>query len=636
MFRNIWVQIMAGCEDFEADLSAFLDGELTAQEKSALEQHLSGCLACRRTLETLRTVSGAVGDVPRVKAPPSLLEKVRKDVANEPALRERVKADILMLAPPESDARRRAPWASMIFGLAALVLLCLLAFVILPAVSQQMTPLETAAVSQKDDADLKMGALSEGEPAAQNAETNALRKLEADAKPRADNNEQPAADASRPAASDRTEKERVATTIYKAKTDGGTVSKASPAPRPMAPAATPAPPPAEKPAAKAQAEPLGQRQRELTLKETEGGNNEVSRRRTAVVEEKGKAPALDAGNAARAARNEAVAGAKDGLPAEKLRKAADAAPQELQKRTADEAPANQNAVADRAAEFRKTVADKSVDARRNTGEAAKQQQIQQEELADAKRDEAPAANRLQQKGESLAGRAAPVAPPAPSRVSQKKAELAATAQAPAEKVATADPAAAAGQAGGAGAQTRGVAGKDDALRAKSGSFIGAPPAAPAAGAAAPQQTAGEIQVVVLRTKNLDLALSEVKKLLASSGARLELKQTERAAAADAPAKKSAATNAVEPVHEFAAVTTGDVETLAARLQALQTQLSAASFGAKPAAAAESKSASKPDAEQKAREPLLKEEQPEKQFAPAGDANKNAPERRLVIRIELVP
>lgn len=53
------------------DLSPYLDGELEARRRTALEAHLSGCAACRAELGQLRALSGLLVDL--VDAPqPSL------------------------------------------------------------------------------------------------------------------------------------------------------------------------------------------------------------------------------------------------------------------------------------------------------------------------------------------------------------------------------------------------------------------------------------------------------------------------------------------------------------------------------------------------------------------------------------
>lgn len=48
------------CEPFSADLSAYFDGELDAEERAAMELHLSSCAACRQKLDQMHTLRSAM------------------------------------------------------------------------------------------------------------------------------------------------------------------------------------------------------------------------------------------------------------------------------------------------------------------------------------------------------------------------------------------------------------------------------------------------------------------------------------------------------------------------------------------------------------------------------------------------
>jgi len=63
------------CDKIIKQLSAFLDGELTAQEKLAVRSHLDSCAGCRRELEELQQTVRAVSGLPRVPAPPGFCAK---------------------------------------------------------------------------------------------------------------------------------------------------------------------------------------------------------------------------------------------------------------------------------------------------------------------------------------------------------------------------------------------------------------------------------------------------------------------------------------------------------------------------------------------------------------------------------
>lgn len=61
------------CEEFSEALSAYLDGELSAEERSRLEAHLEGCPRCQEELKSLRAVSSLVTSLPEVTPSPALL-----------------------------------------------------------------------------------------------------------------------------------------------------------------------------------------------------------------------------------------------------------------------------------------------------------------------------------------------------------------------------------------------------------------------------------------------------------------------------------------------------------------------------------------------------------------------------------
>jgi hypothetical protein len=55
----------------EESLSAYLDGELSTQEKASVEEHLEKCRACRDSLSTLRQTVALLRELPAVSAPRS-------------------------------------------------------------------------------------------------------------------------------------------------------------------------------------------------------------------------------------------------------------------------------------------------------------------------------------------------------------------------------------------------------------------------------------------------------------------------------------------------------------------------------------------------------------------------------------
>ena len=69
---------------FEAQLDAYLDGELAAPDAAELEAHLRACPACSRLERRRRALSAAIREhVPRVAAPDTLRARVRTAVRAE-------------------------------------------------------------------------------------------------------------------------------------------------------------------------------------------------------------------------------------------------------------------------------------------------------------------------------------------------------------------------------------------------------------------------------------------------------------------------------------------------------------------------------------------------------------------------
>ncbi len=55
--------MIAACDDFAADLVAYLDDELGDADRGRVEAHLGTCLACRRELEQFRRLRALIDGV---------------------------------------------------------------------------------------------------------------------------------------------------------------------------------------------------------------------------------------------------------------------------------------------------------------------------------------------------------------------------------------------------------------------------------------------------------------------------------------------------------------------------------------------------------------------------------------------
>ena len=120
---------MSGCPDKQAELHAYLDGELDPINAQAFEAHLKTCPACASELSTLQGLRDRMSDPALREAAPS-------------ALRQRIES---MIEAETAPARRRLPrvlpWA-LSGGLGAALAASLAVMVVLPAT----TTLETQLV----------------------------------------------------------------------------------------------------------------------------------------------------------------------------------------------------------------------------------------------------------------------------------------------------------------------------------------------------------------------------------------------------------------------------------------------------------------------------------------------------------
>ena len=90
------MEIARGCQVFEEDLSAWIDGELAAPRRAAVEAHLASCRACTARVEALRAVDRALLALPEPALGAGLGER----------LAERLAADRGSPGPARLAARR--------------------------------------------------------------------------------------------------------------------------------------------------------------------------------------------------------------------------------------------------------------------------------------------------------------------------------------------------------------------------------------------------------------------------------------------------------------------------------------------------------------------------------------------------
>jgi putative zinc finger protein len=75
------------CEAALAHLDDYIDGQLAAGERSALEEHMRGCDGCRAELERARSLVARAKALPRsVNPPPEVWAAIRSRITSAPAV----------------------------------------------------------------------------------------------------------------------------------------------------------------------------------------------------------------------------------------------------------------------------------------------------------------------------------------------------------------------------------------------------------------------------------------------------------------------------------------------------------------------------------------------------------------------
>ena len=147
---------MSACDGIREDLSAYLDGELPQDARAACEAHLRACESCRNALAEVQGASAAVAALPRLQAPAGLAAKIHQEALVQPLPRD-------FSAVEKKAARRPAPvpyytfWRPALFGVAALIMLIVLGFVVLPALTSH-SPRVAARDSRSKEATRSAGA----------------------------------------------------------------------------------------------------------------------------------------------------------------------------------------------------------------------------------------------------------------------------------------------------------------------------------------------------------------------------------------------------------------------------------------------------------------------------------------------
>ena len=111
------------CPDVQDRLSAYYDGELSAESQAKMTRHLAGCEACAAAFASFTDVTRAVGRMPQPKVPPAVWQGIAAGLSDE----ARNEGELNGLGKPQlSDNLAPRRWASSRqLAMAASVLLML-------------------------------------------------------------------------------------------------------------------------------------------------------------------------------------------------------------------------------------------------------------------------------------------------------------------------------------------------------------------------------------------------------------------------------------------------------------------------------------------------------------------------------
>ena len=133
------------CQQASQGLIAYLDGRAEPAERRQIEEHLSGCAACRARAEAFRGVWKALDEVPSIEPSFGFDARVRQRVAAQPR-------------PGWFSLNRLAPQARL--ALAAVLLITLTVWVArLPLSKPAQVNTSTAATEQDFNAIKNLGVL---------------------------------------------------------------------------------------------------------------------------------------------------------------------------------------------------------------------------------------------------------------------------------------------------------------------------------------------------------------------------------------------------------------------------------------------------------------------------------------------
>jgi len=120
------------CDKLAGELSALIDGELTAARRAEMEAHVAGCADCRTRVTELQKLAEGIAALPKAQPPPEFLAGVRRRIANRDRRPE----------APEWVRMVWSPWVGLPVKVAAII-------AILVGLAALFTPGNSARLKRK-------------------------------------------------------------------------------------------------------------------------------------------------------------------------------------------------------------------------------------------------------------------------------------------------------------------------------------------------------------------------------------------------------------------------------------------------------------------------------------------------------
>ena len=111
---------MRSCDEIAELISASLDGELSADEQTALDEHIAHCPACSALLDDLRALHTAAADWEEVPAPAGFTESVMSAIAAETVLEK--PDNVIPFVPKKAKHNYWKKWGISAAAIAIVVL----------------------------------------------------------------------------------------------------------------------------------------------------------------------------------------------------------------------------------------------------------------------------------------------------------------------------------------------------------------------------------------------------------------------------------------------------------------------------------------------------------------------------------